>query len=487
MSYTDSTESSASETNVSARSHGLFSASFWRDQIMQPRGVWEVARLAAPLVVSSASFALMNFADRVYLARFDQRGMTAAFQAGCLLWALITFPTGIATFTNAFVAQYFGANERRKIGLIVWQGVFFGLATGLLYVAATPLVEKLFLALKAAPDLARMERNYWFFFSLGASAAIGHEPLTSYFSGQKDMKTVMWLGLAAVVLNAVLDPILIFGINGKLRLGVEGAAIASAIAMWFKFFAYLVVAFLRDRREDAGLRSNFRFDRHETKRLLRYGAMSGLQSTSENLCFTLFVLVMGWFGEGASAAAAIAFNLDCLAFVPIVGLGITATTLVGNDVGAKRFDLASRGAYVAAAIGVVITGFFMVAFCVAPNFFLNIYAGDSESFEEIRGLAVMALRFVSFYMFFDCLNVVFASALRGAGDAKFIMLTTIVVSGLTYVALLIGLGVFRFGLNWNWICLAFYVVLSSCAFVIRFARGAWKKGSLVEDAAIVAA
>ncbi len=460
----------------------FFTLAFWREWFTRPRGGWEALRLATPVILSSSCFALMNFADRIYMTWYDQRGMSAAFQAGCLLWGLLTLPIGISSFTNTFVSQYNGSGKKYRIGLVVWQGVFFGLAVGLLYLAATPFVERLFIAMGAAPDMARMERNYWFFFSLGASACIAHEPLTSYFCGQRDMKTVMWIGIASVVMNVVLDPIFIFGINGYCRWGIEGAAIASALSLWFKFFLYLVVAFRRDRVWRCGLRERFHVHWGEMSRLVRYGTMSGLQVLADNGCFTLFVLLIGWFGEDASAAAGIAFNLNALAFMPMVGLGIATTSMVGNDVGAGRFDLASRSTATAFALGATITGFFTLSFLIAPNFFLDIYAlRNPEEFERIRSLAVTSLRFIALYLLFDAANVVFSSALRGAGDAKFIMRVTLSVASVSLSVIFGGALFFDRGVNWCWTFLTVYIILNASIFAARFLQGGWKSQALVHS------
>lgn len=482
MTELDATTNNSSASTSDARWTliSLFTLSFWHEWFTRPRGGLEALRLATPVIISSSCFALMNFADRLYMTWYDQRGMAAAFQAGCLLWGLITLPVGIASFTNTFVSQYNGAGKKYRIGLVVWQGVFFGLAIGVLYVAATPLVELLFQKLGAAGDFARMERNYWFFFSLGASACIAHEPLTAYFCGRRDMKTVMWIGIASVLLNVILDPILIFGVRGYCRWGVEGAAIASAISLWFKFFLYLALALRRDRVWNCGLRKRFHIHWGEMYRLTKYGAMSGLQVFADNGCFTLFVLLIGWFGEDVSAAAGIAFNLNALAFMPMVGLGIATTTMVGNDVGAGRFDLATRSTKTAFALGAALTGFFALAFFGAPHFFLDVYAlRRPDEFEAIRSLAATSLRFISAYLLFDAANVVFASSLRGAGDAKFIMLTTGTTATIILTSVLCGAIFFDRGVNWCWTFLTLYVILNASAFAVRFWQGGWKSHALV--------
>ena len=194
------------------------------------------------------------------------------------------------------------------------------------------------------------------------------------------------------------------------------------------------------------------------------------------------MLLIGWFGEDASAAAGIAFNLNALAFMPMVGLGIATTSMVGNDVGAGRFDLASRSTATAFALGATITGFFTLSFLIAPNFFLDIYAlRNPEEFERIRSLAVTSLRFIALYLLFDAANVVFSSALRGAGDAKFIMRVTLSVASVSLSVIFGGALFFDRGVNWCWTFLTVYIILNASIFAARFLQGGWKSQALVHS------
>ena len=237
----------------------------------------------------------------------------------------------------------------------------------------------------------------------------------------------------------------------------------------------------RDRDGRYNVRAGCRFDRSEFARLFRYGARSSAQTTGENWCYTMFILLIGVCGETASAATAIAFNLDFLAFMPIVGIGVAVTTLVGNQVGAGLPHLAARATQTSVALATPFIGALTLAFLVAPNFFLDFYAMKNPAeFEPIRETAANVLRFVSVYLLADALNVIFASALRGAGDANFIMKATLVVFVPIVVAAFVGVFGFGRGVYWCWSLMTLYVFSAGTLFAVRFYRGAWRNASLVE-------
>ena len=82
--------------------------------------------LALPLVISTASWTLMNFVDRMFLLWHSPGAMAAAMPAGMLHFTMICFPLGVASYVNTFVAQYHGAGRPERIGTALWQGTRIG-------------------------------------------------------------------------------------------------------------------------------------------------------------------------------------------------------------------------------------------------------------------------------------------------------------------------------------------------------------------------
>ncbi|MBR4751760.1 MAG: MATE family efflux transporter [Thermoguttaceae bacterium] len=459
----------------------FFTLAFWRVFYSRPCGARDVLRLTFPFMVSFGTITIVTLTDRLCLSWYDPYEMNAAFQSSCLFWTLAVFPTGIGTFVNTFVSQYNGAGQNKRIGPVVWQGVFIGIAFGALVMAITPLIGPFFRAVGATDSTAALEQKYWAYMSLGAIAAIALEPLCSFFEGLCEPKTVMIFALAGMLVNVVLDPILIFGVCGRLRLGLVGAGIASAVSFWTMFLLLLYAAFKRDATGELGFRSGCRFNMPEMKRLTYYGSMSAAQQSVEHVFFGVFTLLMGWLGDDESAATAIGYNLNSLLYMPAAGMGLAATTLVGNYLGAGKPRLARRATFTSIALAASFAAVFSVAFLAAPGFFVGLYGlGDPDAFEKIRPIAVMILRIVAVYLYVDACNLIFTGALRGAGDARFIMRATFIIVGLALAALFIGVRVAGFGVYWCWWALTGYLTANTLVFFIRFARGKWATKTLVD-------
>ncbi|MBP5621307.1 MAG: MATE family efflux transporter, partial [Thermoguttaceae bacterium] len=393
----------------------IFTRAFWKAWHNRAGGGRDVLRMAVPIIVSYSSVVVMTTTDRLCLAWYGRQEMNAAFQAGALFWAFLFLPQGVGAFVNTFVAQYFGANQNKRIGSVVWQGLFIGLFCGLFFVAATPLIGPLFRWIGQSESSSTLEQTYWKYLAWGTIATLGLEPFVSFFNGIRETKIVMKITILGFVVNMVLDPILIFGIGGRLRYGVAGAALATSIALWLKFAVFLCAAWKRDAKGEFALRKSVRFDPPEMKRLVKFGSMSAIQTTAEHWFYTLFVLMMGWIGEEANAATAIAYNLNGLVYMPAVGFGVATAALVGNYVGAKDFERARRATRTSLALSSVVAGVFSVAFLIFPDPFVDVYTlFDPESYATARPIAINILRIVGLYLLLDAYNLILSSALRGA-------------------------------------------------------------------------
>ena len=120
----------------------------------------------------------------------------------------------------------------------------------------------------------------------------------------------------------------------------------------------------------------------------------------------------------------------------------------------------------------------------APDIFLRPFAAqaDAQSFAEIRPIAVVALRFVAVFTLFDTLSIVFSSALKGAGDTRYIMFVALLVSSValvlpSYVALVL-LGTH---IQVGWGILTVYIIVLGFAFLYRYLGGKWKSMRVIEE------
>lgn len=448
----------------------------------RPCGGREVFRLALPLVISTASWSLTLFVDRMFLLWHSTSQMAAAMPAGMLHFTLLCFPLGVATYVNTFVAQYEGSGRPERIGLSVWQGVWVGLAATPLFLLTIPLAPLLFAAAGHTPHLAALETVYYQTLAYGAGGAVVAAAMSSFFTGRGETRVVMVVDCSAAAVNVVLDYAWIFGRWGFPELGIEGAAWATVVSQWLKVLLYWRLMMTPANRRVYGIVQGRRFDADLMRRLLRFGGPNGFQFLVEVLAFSIFIMLVGRLGEHAMAATTLAFNVNSVAFIPMLGLGVAVTTIVGQQLGRDRPDMAARATWTALWMAVAYMGVMSALYVAAPDLFLMGHASGAapDEFAALRNTTVVLLRFVAAYCLFDALNIVFVGALKGAGDTRFVLWNNLIVAPVPIFAGWWGITRLGWGLVWCWVVITAWICALGVVFCARFLHGRWRTMRVIE-------
>jgi MATE family multidrug resistance protein len=212
-------------------------------------------------------------------------------------------------------------------------------------------------------------------------------------------------------------------------------------------------------------------------RLLKYGAPNGVGFFLDIASFGAFIFIIGAMDKVSLAASNIIASINMLAFMPVIGLGIAALTLVGKYIGMRKPDVAVRVTGNAARIAALYALGLGVLFTLIPGVFVNIFgSGHSAEYAEILALSRPVMKVLAVFVFFDAIGMIFADALRGAGDTRFQMLGAsaaawiLFVPGIWYITHRAGGELIH---AWAWA--AFYMVLLSVFFGLRFRSGLWRR------------
>jgi multidrug resistance protein, MATE family len=330
--------------------------------------------------------------------------------------------------------------------------------------------------------LAAQETLYFQVNTFGAGAEVIAAALSTFFTGLGRNRVVMVVDGSAAVINGVLDYGWIFGHFGLPALGIEGAAWATVTALWFRVVAYAGLMMLPRYRRPYHLWSGRRLNVHLLRRLLRFGGPSGLQLLIDVAGFTLFLLLIGNLGEMATAATTLAFNVNTLAFVPMFGLGIALSTIVGRQLGRNDARLAARATWTALWMAMIYMGTWALVYVLLPDVLLMGHAAGTlpKDFVPLRALVVVLLRFVAVYCLFDALNMVFSAALKGAGDTRFILMTSLVMTPMPLLAAWAGIHYADWGLLWCWVVITVWICALGLIYCGRFLQGRWRFMRVIE-------
>ena len=451
----------------------------WRGEA----GYRQVLTVAIPLILSTGAWSVQHFVDRMFLTWYSPETIAAAMPAGMLNFAVMSLFLGTAGYVNTFVAQYYGSGRHKRIGPALWQGIYIAVIGGMVHLGLIPLAKSIFGFVGHEPRIQQNEIMYFQMLCLGAAPAIASSAMSGFFSGRGKTWPVMWVNVLATAVNLIMDYALIFGHWGFPELGIRGAGIATVISACFSFTIYLVLISRRTHERQYHTLS-WRLERALFARLMRFGFPNGAQFFLDIAGFTAFILLLGRLGTTALAATNIAFNINSLAFLPMIGFGIAVSVSVGQYLGKDRPDLAERSVYSGFHLTFLYMSTMAALYVLVPNLFLRPFAAqaDAERFADIREMAVVLLRFVAVYSVFDTLNIIFAAGIKGAGDTRYVMVMILVVSSLvlvvpSYVALVL----LHAGLYAGWTIASAYIILLGFAFLFRFLGGKWKSMRVIEE------
>ncbi|MFA7256731.1 MAG: MATE family efflux transporter [Kiritimatiellales bacterium] len=444
-------------------------------------------RIAVPLIITSAFFTVQNFCDRMFLAWYSPSALQAAVPAGILFFTLVCGFMSTTAFANSLVAQYYGSGDLRSCSRSVAQAVLLSLFSFPLILLLIPVGRWMLTLSGHAPDVMAAEKTYFTILMAGGLFLPLSSAVSSFFSGRGLTKIIMFCALIGTALNLVLNGLLIFGLGPFPEMGVAGAALASVISGFVSPVIMLGLYFSAKNVRLYNTRKLFYFDAPLFRRLLRFGIPSGIHMALDIGAFSLFVMLVGRLGETAFLAANIALSVNMISFMPSVGIGQAAGTLVGQHMGRRDFDGARQVGWRAVHIGWIYTVCAALTFVLMPEVYIRLFARGDVSFDEIFTLTRTLLIFASCWGLMDSTNLILSGALRGAGDTHFVMWYETSMAWLFFAAgeLLIVL-VLKLGVIVAWAWALIYISLLAIGMIARFRTKRWQLIELIDRAPVIA-
>lgn len=445
----------------------------------------EVFAVCFPLVMGMSATTVMEFTDRVFLSNYSLEAISAATPAGLSAYLFMAFFGGIGSYCGVFIAQYIGAGQPKKIGSVLWQGLYFCLLSGIFFLFISLFVtQPLFKIVGHAPEVRELEVIYFNILCRGAILHVAAQTLFAFFSGRGLTRPIMIVSIIGMAVNIPLDYVLIYGYGIFPEMGIAGAGIATILSTGITVLILLFLVFNKKHDLRFGVISNRSYDHTLFTRLLRFGVPGSMQFSLDIMAFTFFILMVGRIGSTELAATNIVMSINAIAFMPSMGVSLGVSVLVGQALGRKK--KAQAGFATWSAIHLLLAYIFVIdmLFIFAPETIIELFIPGGEAHEDYRPVIEMAaklMRIVACYLFLDALYMIFTGALKGAGDTRFIMWSVGIASVFCLILpLFIGIEYFGRGIYFSWGCVLFFIVSLFSLSAYRYARGKWR-GMLVID------
>ena len=427
--------------------------------------------LGLPLVGSHVAQMSITLIDTLMLGWYDVDALAAQVLAGTMFFVFFIFGSGFAWAVMPKVAQAEGANDergaRRTTRMGLWASIMFGVAVMPLFLWAEPVL----LALGQTPELAAMGADYLAIAGWGIFPALMVMTLKSFLAALEKTQAVLWITVAAVFANALVNYALIFGNWGAPELGIVGAAWASLVVQGLSFV--LIVAYAQIATPEHQLFVRFwRADWEAFGEVFRLGWPIGITALAEVGLFAASSVMMGWLGTLPLAAHGIAMQVISLAFMVHLGLSNAATVRAGRAYGRGDISGLRHGAYTVFAMSVVVAVVAVVIFLTIPEVLLSAFLDPTDpDAPAVMAIGVGLMAAAALFQLVDAAQVMALGVLRGVQDTRVPML----IAGVAYwvigvpasYVLGISLGYGGVGI---WLGLALGLAVAAVLLIWRFLR-----------------
>ncbi len=447
-----------------------------------PGSIAEMLAIALPMIVSYAADTVMTFTDRMFLSRLAPEIMNAAMSGGLTAFTMSTFFMGLIGYSTALVAQYLGAGRKNTCPAVTTQALLIAVIAYPIVLLMKPLGVQLFHFMHVPEAQMGYQIDYFNILIFGAIIGLLRTALTSYFSGIGKTRIVMLAMITTMLVNVGMNYVLIFGKFGLPALGIRGAAYGTLTGGTVGLIILFTAYFGKKNREEFHVNKAFHYYANIMKKLLKFGYPPGLEFILNLFAFNLMIMVFHSLGDVTATSTTIMFNWDNVSYIPLVGIEVAVTSLVGRYMGAKDVDTAIRSANSAFKTGLLYSSVVLVLFVFFPHQLVQVFkpAGASSVFEEAIPLAVSMIRIAALYVLVEAAIATLVGVLRGAGDTRWSMIASVILHYVMAGGLYLVLKVFKMPALFGWSVVVFAFMLFSVVFYLRYRGGKWKNIQMVE-------
>ena len=436
-----------------------------------------ILTLSAPIVLGMLSQTVQNLVDTAMVGRLDAASLAAVGMGATATWLSVSLLLGIGSATQALVARRMGEERPSEAGAVLDNALVLGGLAGLVTaVTMFYLAPGFFSLLTGDVQVRELGTGYLRMRTIGFPFVVLNFAFRGFYHGVGDTRTYMKAILITNLLNVVLDALLIFGLLGFPRMGAEGAGLATSLGLMGGTLYYLFVAGPATgiRRRFGGLRF-VRIGRESCHKVLSIMLPNGMQSMGMALGILAFYWMMGRISTLAVAVTNLMVNISSVFFLPALGMGLAAATLVGQALGRGEPDDAAAWGWETVRVSVYIFTAAGLVLALFPGLTLRLFTNDAEVIAE----GTLALRVTALGQFAVAATMVLSNILTSAGQARYVALATVVCTylgtlPLTYL-FCVTLGG---GVALGWVFQGLGRAATAAALAARFKGGGWKSSKL---------
>lgn len=431
----------------------------------------KILSIAVPAMAEMVLYMLVGVVDIAVVGRLGATPLAAVGLGAEIFFSVLLFLQSLGMGSSVLAAQAKGAGKMNYVQRIAGQtfliSLVMGLAVSCLGLYYNESLLGLFAVEKAVYNqaLAYLEIVFWI-----APIALPFYMISSVFRGLGRTDIPMKIALVVNLINTLGDFVLVFGMAGFPALGVVGAAWATSLAHAAGFLLAVYALLSKWGGLDINITSLFPVDLKTVKDIVFLGLPSLTEEffhTSTNL---ISMFLIAFLGTLSFAAHEIAITVESLSFMPGFGIAVTATSIVGQAVGANNKVDALKGTQACMELGALLMGSLGILFAIFPYHIARLFTTD----QNLIYLAGLLIRIASLEQITIALGMILGGVLKGSGDTRTPMTISIIFTWLYRLPFMyLIICIWHLPISYIWLVFASDWLGRALVYLVIIARGKW--------------
>ncbi len=432
-----------------------------------------ILKMGLPSMFGFLSQNIYSLVDTFWVSRLPEKeaGVAAVTFFATILWAFFSFNQLVGPGSVAIISRRYGERDYIKTEKAIKETLFLKLFFGVVFgVIGYFFVDKMLYLMGARGDALAEGIAYGQIMFLGMGIMYATYSIYTAMRGIANPQMAMYLMIGSNILNMVLDPIVMFGYFGLPALGIKGAAIASiasysitlTLGFWLFFGGRTNVRLHVKGKESISIASMWT--------MVKIGVPAWLGDMSFSGARLIITPLIAAFGTKVVAAYGVGNQVTHFGMMVLVGIGLGLSSLIGHNLGGKKYERAKKTADQAILLGTGIMMFFGVVTFLFATPIMKMFFDNADTIAYgVTMLRIMAVCFPFFGVY-----LMVSEIHMGVGMNTPAMVVNIIHSwGLEVVPILVLTQFLGFNQNAIWWTITSAGIIATIGFYIYYRRGRW--------------
>nr|WP_235695978.1 MATE family efflux transporter [Clostridioides difficile] len=423
------------------------------------------------MLIGSLFQQLYNTADSIIVGRFiGKEAMAAVSGANPIMFLLVAALMGVSLGFSILVSQFYGSGDLKKVKATI-DTTYILLFIGSILISILGIVfgGPMLKLMNTPESVFAQSKLYLTIIFSGILFSAGYNSVSAILRGLGDSVTPLYFLIIATILNTVLDLTFIV----VLRMGVEGVALATIMAQAVSFIISII--YLNKKHEVLKFKiKGIVYDNKIFKDGLRLGLPSGVQQMLFSIGNMALQFLVNSYGTSAMAAFGAGLRIENFISLPIMNLGSAVSTFVAQNIGAGENERVKKGIRESIKMTLVLAVTVIALILLFRENLIALFNTD----KDVIKIGSSYLFIIGPFFLFIGTSFVLSSAMKGAGDSMFALISSIVSLWLGRLPASYMLSKF-FGTDGIWMGIPFGWTLGLIVTVIYYKKGHWKTKAIV--------